>query len=151
MAKKKRNLLHKVQIFLEHLESNFHNPEKRKESVLQNTFPPKEAFSNIVDFCLERGIIKRLVKGKGVSREYEDQITLDGSEFLEKLRRTEREKQAHKFQRQLVITSLILAMGVSFNAISSTNVSFREISLSALLIGILALTLYVLVDFIKGR
>ena len=147
---KRRDPMRKVLIFLRHLESNFNNPKKRLFSTLEKTFPPKKEFSDIKDFCLHRNIIKLFPVGKGESRDYDITLTLEGYEYLEKLRRNERDKQTHKFQRQLVITSLILAMGVSLNAvvlIDSTNSAFKGLFLTILLGGILGLTLYVIVNF----
>lgn len=146
---KRRNLLRKVKNFLEHLESNVNNPEKRRTEILERSFPPKKQLSDIIDFCHENRLIKTdLVPRKG---NVQYSITIHGLEFIERQRQKDRDKEAHKFQRLLVITSLILAMGVSFNAISQTEILFKKASLTLLLIGILTLTLYVLISFIKRK
>ena len=144
---KKRSLLEKVRSFLKHLDSNLHNPKKRRTDLLQRSFPPKKALSDIIDFCHENRLIKTdLVPSKG---NVQYSVTIHGVEFLDRQKQNDRDREAHKFQRQLVVTSLILAMGVSFNAISQTEIPFKNESLTALLIGILVLTLYVLVNFMR--
>ena len=144
---KRRNPLRKIRIFLEHLESNFYNPNKRTRAALEKAFPPKKFFSDIYTYCINRHLIE--VEKSDKKGNYLFQVSLEGMEFLEEQKQKDRNKEAHKFQRQLVITSLILAMGVSFNAVSQTNIPFKSASLVILLIGILALTLYVIINFIK--
>ena len=144
---KKRNPLKKIRTFLEHLESNFHNPNKRTREALEKAFPQKESFSDIYTYYINKNLIKPIKIDKDGSFILE--VSLEGMEFLERQRQNDRDKEAHKFQKQLVITSLILATGVSFNAITQTEIPFKSESLTALLLIILALTLYVLISFIK--
>lgn len=146
---KRRNPLRKIRTFLEHLESNFHNPEKRTKEALEKTFPPKRMFSDIFSFCQNKHLIQtEYLDKQGPLRFY---ISLEGMEFLERQKQNDMGKESHKFQKQLVITSLILAMGVSVNAINQSNFSYKEIILPIFSVGTIALTLYVLISFFRRR
>lgn len=146
---KRRNPLHKIKILLEHLESNIHNEKNRDERILQRSFPPQNVFSDILDFCLHRQLIKRIKKPELEQGNYQIDITPDGLEFLEKLRQGERNIEAHKFQRQLVSTSVIVALGVLFNVINGIDFSHQAFFKVIILLAILAITIIILYDFFK--
>ncbi len=138
----KKRPINKLLIFLEHLESNVFSPDKRTGEVLANSFPPKKDCAQIIDLCLKKKYIEIANYSSKGYRVYN--ITIDGLEFLEGLRRSEREKRYYQLQGQLVYTSVILSLSSVFGLINQFYFSYKIAVQLILLFIILGLSIKML-------
>jgi len=158
MKNRKKDYMQEVENLLQYLEDNYYDEEKRMEVNLVKKFKSEKDFDKLLDFCFfGRGYVRRKVHGKGTrvknrkERDFELVIEPNGSHFLEERRRTKREIRSHRFQKQLVMTSLILALGVIFSGVNLTEVLYKDQVLIVLLIMIVGLTINVLIDFYNTK
>lgn len=148
---KRRYPIPKLKKFLEHLESNLFNPQKRRREVLDNSFPPREHCKNLIDLCKETGYIKR---GEHVANNEKYpiySITIEGIKFLEEIRRIEREKEQYKLQERLVFTSIIIALSSAFGIVNQFEFDYKSYFQIFMPLLILGLTIKILYDFIFRR
>jgi len=152
MENKRRYPLLKLKKLLEHLESNYFNESKRKAEVLYNSFPSKEVLDKIIRLCKNKKYISPIDirEGDKIYSGYE--ITLEGIDFLEQLRKKDIEKQNQQIQQNLVLTSIIIALSSVFTIFNQVIWKYKSLVQFTLLILIVILLIKSIKEFLgKGE